>query len=66
MSAKLKLVGGENPGTFEAALEIAERRAQTLRQLRTALESNDNARALSIARKLCGLKNEESDSTRAS
>lgn len=60
MAANLKLVEQEIRGTLEAALEIAEQRANTLRQLRDALESNDDVEALSIARKLCGL-NEKSD-----
>jgi len=42
-------------GTLEAAIEIAHRRANNLRQLRDALERNDKEEALSIARKVCGL-----------
>ena len=49
-------------GLVDAALEIAERRANTLRQLKTALLSNDDAKALSLARKLCGI-NEKSHRT---
>jgi hypothetical protein len=45
-------------GTLDAALEISARRAQSLRQLREALESNDDALALSIARKVCGLNDQ--------
>jgi hypothetical protein len=40
---------------FEAALSIARSRAQTLDQLRRALERDDDAEALSIARRLTGL-----------
>lgn len=65
MSAKLKLVEDETSvpaGVMSAALEIAQRRADTLRQLRNALKRGDDAEALSIARKVCGL-NEKSDRT---
>lgn len=55
MSTDLKLVEQDLSGTLTAALEIAQRRADTLRQLREALERNDDALALSIARKVCGL-----------
>lgn len=50
-------------GTLDAALEIAAARAQSLRQLRDALESNDDALALSIARKVCGLNDETGNRT---
>jgi hypothetical protein len=42
-------------GVFDRAIEIGRRRADTLRQLRSALESGDDALALSIAREVCGL-----------
>jgi hypothetical protein len=41
------------------AVEIASRRRQTLSQLRSALESGDERRALELARKYCGLTNDE-------
>lgn len=49
-----------NQGLVEAALEIAERRTNTLRELRVALERGDNDLALSIARKVCGLNDQKS------
>lgn len=58
MSAKLKLVEDNNlppAGVLDAALEVARRRADTLRQLRDALKRGDDALALSIARKVVGL-----------
>jgi hypothetical protein len=48
-------VVNKNQGLVDAALEIAERRANTLRQLKAALLSNDDELALSLARKVCGL-----------
>lgn len=42
-------------GVVDRAIEISRRRADTLRQLREALLSNDDAAALSLARKVCGL-----------
>jgi hypothetical protein len=59
LSASLKLVDGHQ-GTFDAALEIAQRRADTLRELREALVSNDEKKALSLARKVCGLDDKAS------
>lgn len=50
----------KNQGLVNAALEIAERRADTLRQLKAVLLSNDDELALSLARKVCGL-NEKSN-----
>lgn len=47
-------------GTIDAALEIAQRRADTLRELREALVSNDETKALSLARKVCGLDDKAS------
>ena len=58
MSAELN----KNQGLVDAALEIAEQRTQTLRQLRHALERGDNDLALSLARKVCRL-NEKSNRT---
>jgi hypothetical protein len=51
MSAELEI----NQGLVDAAIEIAERRADNLRQLKKALLSNDNELALSLARKLVGI-----------
>ena len=47
-------------GLVDAALEIANGRRETLRRLREALEAEDNTEALKLARKLCGLDDEES------
>lgn len=58
MSAAVDL----NQGLVNAALEIAERQSHILRQLRSALERGDDALALSLARKVCGL-NEKSHRT---
>jgi hypothetical protein len=49
---------------IDSALEIARRRAQTLGRIRTALESGDNATAVTLMRVYCGLDDEqESTST---
>lgn len=42
-------------GLVEAAIAIARDRQETMKHLRTALEASDDAEALKIARKLCGL-----------
>jgi hypothetical protein len=44
----------------DAILEVAQRRKTALEQLRMALQSGENDRAIVIARELCGLDNEES------
>lgn len=54
MNSELELKNNDQ-GLIDAALEIAERRAHTLRQLRDALVSGDDEKALSLARKVCGL-----------
>lgn len=41
------------------AVEIAGKRAQTLSALREALDRNDDEKALQLARKYCGLTNDE-------
>ena len=46
-------------GVFDVALEIARDRQETLRRLRSALKTGDDGGALKLARKLCGLENEE-------
>jgi len=50
-------------GVIEAILEVGRQRKAVLDRLRMALESGNNARALKLARQLCGLQNEESDRT---
>jgi hypothetical protein len=55
MRTKLKLVDTES-GLLNAALEIAQRRANTLRELRQALVRGDDLLAISLSRKVCGLK----------
>ena len=42
-------------GLVQAAMAIARERQETIKRLRVALESSDNAEALKIARTLCGL-----------
>lgn len=59
VNAELKIVEPDLSGTVEAALEISKRRANNLRELRQALERNDDALALSIARRLVGLNDEK-------
>jgi hypothetical protein len=61
MRPELKIVERDLSGTLDAALEISKRRANNLRELRQALERNDDALALSIARRLVGLNDQESD-----
>jgi hypothetical protein len=46
-------------GVLEAALEIAQRRRDTLAQLRAALEAGDQERAITLAKELCGLAHEQ-------
>jgi hypothetical protein len=48
-------------GIVDAILEVGRQRAALLGQLRSALESGDDSKALNLARQLCGLGNEESD-----
>ena len=49
-------------GVLNAALEIADKRRETLARLRAALEKGDDAEALKVARALCGVENEEESS----
>lgn len=46
-------------GLLDAALEIAGRRGETLARLRNALRAGKNLEALTLARELCGLENEQ-------
>jgi hypothetical protein len=46
-------------GLVSAALEIARKREQTLSDLRQALESGNDRVALSLARKIVGLEDEQ-------
>jgi hypothetical protein len=48
---------------FDAALEIARRRRDTLQRLRAALQSGDEPEALKLAKELCGLHHEKSSRT---
>ena len=50
-------------GIVDAILEVGRQRVALLGQLRSALESGDDSKALNLARQLCGLENEESDRT---
>jgi hypothetical protein len=51
--------GSSVQGLVDAALEIARKRKETLTDLRKALEVNDSEGALKLARKLCGLEEQE-------
>jgi hypothetical protein len=46
-------------GVLDAALEIAARRSETLRRLRTALKAKNITEVLQIAEELCGLSHDE-------
>jgi hypothetical protein len=46
-------------GVVEAALEIARKRRDTLARLRAAVVSGDNTKVVELARKLCGVENDE-------
>ena len=43
-------------GVLNAALEIADKRRETLARLRAALEKGDDTEALKVARALCGVE----------
>ena len=47
------------PGLVDAILEVGRQRKTVLDQLRCALESGDNERALVFARQLCGMETHE-------
>jgi uncharacterized protein YpiB (UPF0302 family) len=42
-------------GVVDAILEVGRQRKSLLDQMRSALQSKDNAKALQLARQLCGL-----------
>lgn len=48
-------------GIVDAILEVGRQRKIVLNQLRAALQSGDDCKALNLARQLCGIQNEESD-----
>ena len=48
---------------IEAALQIAQERREIMVKLRAALESGDGARALELARELCGVDYEKGNRT---
>jgi len=48
-------------GMVDAALEVCERRRDTLRRLKDALINEDTDKALSLARQLCGLEDMKTD-----
>ena len=50
-------------GVVDAILEVGRQRRTLLENLRAALESGDEPKALRFARQLCGLGNEESNRT---
>jgi len=45
-----------------AAIEIGRERRKKMKQLRTALKSNDDEKALDLAREIVGLSKEENQS----
>lgn len=47
-------------GMVDAILEVGRQRKAVLDKMRAALQSGDDSGALELARKLCGLHNEES------
>jgi hypothetical protein len=53
-------------GIVDAAVEISERRRETLATMKEALERGDSEEALEYARQLCGIDDEESDRTNQS
>jgi uncharacterized protein YpiB (UPF0302 family) len=46
-------------GLVDAALDIAKKRKDVLRDLRAALQTHDTEEALKLARQLCGLEDEK-------
>jgi len=46
-------------GILDAALEISARRAETLSRMRHALEQGDESEALSLAKELVGIDDEQ-------
>lgn len=48
-------------GIVDAILEVGRQRKAMLEELRGALQSGNEAKALHLARRLCGLENEESN-----
>lgn len=46
-------------GIIDAALEISERRRNILAQMREALKQGDEGKALTLAKKLCGVDDEQ-------
>jgi hypothetical protein len=51
-------------GLVDIALAIATRRRQTLAQLKAALEAGNDAKALQLAKELCGIDDEQQKSHR--
>jgi len=50
---------GQLDGVIEAALEIAEKRRETLRRLREALKAKDVIEVFRAAEELCGFSDDE-------
>jgi hypothetical protein len=46
-------------GLFDTAIEISEKRRNILQRMRAALEAGDNAEALKLAARLCGVNQGE-------
>jgi hypothetical protein len=56
----------ELSGLIDAALEIAEKREQTLERLEAALRQGDTPEVYKFAKELCGLKDEALPTARES
>jgi hypothetical protein len=54
---------GNLSGLVDAILEVGRQRKELLDQMRNALESGNREKALSCARRLCGLDDEKSSRT---
>jgi hypothetical protein len=50
---------GDFDGVLDAALEICRQRRETLGLLRAALQANEHDKAISLAKELCGLTDDE-------
>jgi hypothetical protein len=48
-----------NSGVVSIALEISERRRDTLRQMKAALEKGEHDKVIEHAKELCGIEDEQ-------
>ena len=62
MGQEITMISESNTaGIVDAILEVGRQRAALLEDLRSALQSGNERKALHLARRLCGLENEESN-----